>query len=103
MTPEEKREIADKILKAIEERYGFVPLVNQVLSEDPDLFVYTRDLEDHRLLVVCNLSGHNRIYVPDEVFRHAEVLIHSGPDIHDCSPCAESGILRPYESYVLYL
>ena len=74
-----------------------------VFYEDPDLFVYTRDLEDHRLLVVCNLSGHNRIYVPDEVFRHAEVLIHSGPDIQDCSPCAESGILRPYESYVLYL
>ena len=80
--------------------YGHYQLL---LPEDPDLFVYTRDLEDHRLLVVCNLSGHNRIYVPDEVFRHAEVLIHSGPDIHDCSPCAESGILRPYESYVLYL
>ena len=56
-----------------------------------------------QLLVVCNLSGHNRIYVPDEVFRHAEVLIHSDPDIQDCSPCAESGILRPYESYVLYM
>ena len=80
--------------------YGHYQLL---LPEDPDLFVYTRDLEDHRLLVVCNLSGHNRIYVPDEVFRHAEVLIHSGPDIQDCSPCAESGILRPYESYVLYL
>ena len=33
------REIADKILKAIEEEYGFVPLVNQVLSERPDIFV----------------------------------------------------------------
>ena len=33
------REIADKILKAIEEQYGFVPLVNQVLSERPDIFV----------------------------------------------------------------
>ena len=80
--------------------YGHYQLL---LPEDPDLFVYTRDLEDHRLLVVCNLSDHNRIYVPDEVFRHAEVLIHSGPDIQGCSPCAESGILRPYESYVLYM
>ena len=44
MTPEEKREIADKILKAIEDRYGFVPLVNQVLSEDPDLFIPTANL-----------------------------------------------------------
>lgn len=33
------REIADKILKAIEEAYGFVPLVTQVLSERPDIFV----------------------------------------------------------------
>ena len=44
MTPEEKREIADRILKAIEERYGFVPLVNQVLSERPDLFVPAANL-----------------------------------------------------------
>jgi len=37
--PLSDREIADKLLKAIEKRYGFVPLVNQVLSERPDLFV----------------------------------------------------------------
>lgn len=28
-----------KMLKIIEEQYGFVPLVNQVLSERPDLFM----------------------------------------------------------------
>ncbi|MBQ7701462.1 MAG: carboxymuconolactone decarboxylase family protein [Candidatus Methanomethylophilaceae archaeon] len=33
------REIADKILNAIKEQYGFIPLVNQVLSERPDLFI----------------------------------------------------------------
>ena len=80
--------------------YGHYQLL---LSEDPDLFVYTRDLDEHRLLVVCNFSGHNRIYVPDEVFRYAEVLIHSGPGIEDCTPREENGILRPYEAYVLYL
>ena len=80
--------------------YGHYQLL---LSEDPDLFVYTRDLAEHRLLVVCNFSGHNRIYVPDEVFRYAEVLIHSGPGIEDCTPREENGILRPYEAYVLYL
>ncbi len=36
---EEQRALADKILKSIEEAYGFVPLVNQVLSERPDLFI----------------------------------------------------------------
>ena len=80
--------------------YGHYQLL---LSEDPDLFVYTRDLDEHRLLVVGNFSGHNRIYVPDEVFRYAEVLIHSGPGIEDCTPREENGILRPYEAYVLYL
>ena len=35
------REIADKMLQAIEKEYGFVPLVNQVLSQRPDLFIPT--------------------------------------------------------------
>lgn len=41
MTDEERseREIADAILEGIEREYGFVPLVNQVLSERPDLFI----------------------------------------------------------------
>lgn len=34
-----QREIADKILASIRREYGFVPVVNQVLSERPDLFV----------------------------------------------------------------
>ena len=80
--------------------YGHYQLL---LPDDPDLFVYTRDLEARRLLVVCNFSEHNRIYVPDEVFRNAEVLIHSGPGIEDCSPREENGILRPYEAYALIL
>jgi alkylhydroperoxidase/carboxymuconolactone decarboxylase family protein YurZ len=33
------REITEKILKAIEEAYGFVPVVNKVLSERPDIFI----------------------------------------------------------------
>lgn len=39
-----EREIADRILKAIEEQYGFVPLVNQVLSERPDKFIPAANL-----------------------------------------------------------
>ena len=39
LTRQEKEEIAEKILKRIEERYGEVPLVNKVLSQDPDLFI----------------------------------------------------------------
>lgn len=35
----EMREKADRILEATRKAYGFVPVVNQVLSERPDLFV----------------------------------------------------------------
>ncbi len=33
------REITEKILSAIKKEYGFIPVVNQVMSERPDLFV----------------------------------------------------------------
>ena len=39
-----EREITEKILKAIEEQYGFIPLVNKVLSERPDMFIPAANL-----------------------------------------------------------
>lgn len=35
----EQRERTDKIIEAIRREYGFVPVVNQVLSTRPDLFL----------------------------------------------------------------
>lgn len=34
-----QREVTDEILAAIEREYGFVPVVNQVLSTRPDMFI----------------------------------------------------------------
>jgi len=34
-----QREATDKIMKAIEEKYGFVPVVNKVMCERSDIFV----------------------------------------------------------------
>ncbi|MBR6204886.1 MAG: carboxymuconolactone decarboxylase family protein [Candidatus Methanomethylophilaceae archaeon] len=34
-----EREVADRILEAIKREYGFVPLVNQVMSTRPDIFI----------------------------------------------------------------
>ena len=39
MEDPELRAKTEKILKATREAYGFVPVVNQILSERPDLFV----------------------------------------------------------------
>ena len=34
-----EREITEKILKAIMDQFGFIPVVNEVLSERPDMFI----------------------------------------------------------------
>ncbi|MBE6528528.1 MAG: carboxymuconolactone decarboxylase family protein [Thermoplasmata archaeon] len=39
----ELRAITDKILKATEEKYGFIPVSNKVLSVRPDMFVPSAD------------------------------------------------------------
>lgn len=39
LSQKDKEEIVQSVLKRIEERYGKVPLVNQVLADDPDLFL----------------------------------------------------------------
>ena len=69
-----------------------------LLPEDPDLYVYTRELDGHKLLVVCNFSESQREFFPDEEFREGTVLIQNneGCDIFD-------GRLEPYEAYVLYI
>ena len=75
--------------------YGHYDLL---LPEDPDLYVYTRELDGHKLLVVCNFSESQREFFPDEEFREGTVLIQNneGCDIFD-------GRLEPYEAYVLYI
>ena len=66
-------------------------------QDDPDLFVYTRELDGKKLLVVCNFSEHEREYMPDEEFREAKVLIRNLDNDKYLD-----GILEPYEAYVIY-
>ena len=39
-----QREMTEKILAAIKKEYGSIPLINQVLSERPDLFIPVANL-----------------------------------------------------------
>lgn len=39
-----QRELTEKILAAIKKEYGFIPLINQVLAERPDLFIPSANL-----------------------------------------------------------
>ncbi len=80
----EQREQTEKILKMIRDAYGFVPVVNQVLSERPDLFIpgtaYSRavlegegDL-DRKQRYLCAISAATAVggeYCIDVQMRHA--------------------------------
>ena len=87
--------------KLIELRHNYDIIVygryELLLAEDPELYVYTRELDGKKLLVVCNFSDHEREFMPDEEFRDGKVLIRNldNNNILD-------GILEPYEAYVLY-
>jgi AhpD family alkylhydroperoxidase len=39
-----EREITNKILEATERQFGFIPVVNKVLAERPDMFIPTANL-----------------------------------------------------------
>ncbi len=62
-----QREITEKILAAIKKQYGSIPLINQVLSERPDLFVPVANLGraalegrgvlDRKTRFLCSLSA----------------------------------------------
>ncbi len=38
------KEITEKILASIKEQYGFIPVINQILSQRPDIFVPSANL-----------------------------------------------------------
>ena len=74
------REKTDKILKATEEAFGFIPVVNQVLSTRPDLFVPSATLSrsilegdgdlDSKTRYLCAAIGGE--YCVDVQMRHAK-------------------------------
>ena len=77
-----------------------------LMPEDPDLYVYTREYEGQKLLVVCNFSENVRAFRPSDAFTDAvqaggwdsaKVLVQNIPG-HDLT----DGRLGAYEAYVLY-
>ena len=75
--------------------YGTYELLEK---EDPDLFVYTRTLDDQKLLVVCSFSDQERSYQVPEEFAGGRILISNSGRIA-ASDCA----VQPYESYVVQI
>ena len=72
-----------------------------LLEDDPDLFVYTREFEGEKLLVVCSFTEEEReISLPEE-FKEAQCLIGNYPDLGDEGK--EKRLVRPYEAFVYFL
>ena len=68
-----------------------------LLPEDENLFVFTRELDDEKLLVVCNFSEQKQNFTVPERFRGAKCLISNVERSYD----EKDIVLEPYEAFVL--
>lgn len=74
--------------------YGKYELLFQ---DNEDLFVYTRSLQDIKLLVVCNFTEKNIAFDIPEPFSNAQCLISNMHNAYQ-DPAVQ---LQPYEAFVL--
>ena len=74
--------------------YGHYELL---MPEDEKLFVYTRSLDNEKLLVICNFSEEEDVYCVPEEFAGKKVLIGN----YEGQEAAHSIRLRPYEALVI--
>lgn len=68
-----------------------------LLPEDENLFVYTRELDKEKLLVVCNFTSEEQEFDLPKEFRGAECLIANMSNSYR----EEKMILKAYEAFVL--
>lgn len=75
--------------------YGKYTLLEE---EHPDLYIYTREYENQKLLIITNFSSHVHDYVIPEGFEKGTLLISN--DEH--AQITSSMHIQPYGAYVLY-
>lgn len=69
-----------------------------LFEESEDWFVYTRTLENEKLLVVCSFTDQDTAFTIPEEFAGAELLISNMENAYDKGTVT----LRPYEAFVLW-
>ncbi len=69
-----------------------------LFEESEDWFVYTRTLENEKLLVVCSFTDQETAFTIPEEFAGAELLISNMENAYDKGTVT----LRPYEAFVLW-
>lgn len=69
---------------------------DQLLPEDANIFSYTRECPDGKLMVAANFYGNEIPYrIPEPYRESGEILIHNYEDMAE-------GVLRPYEAMMIY-
>ena len=74
--------------------YGKYKLLD---GTNPDVYAYTRALDNERLLIVCNFTSKELDYPIPEMYKDGSCLISNYPDN------TIGNKLRPYEAYVLHI
>lgn len=69
-----------------------------LFEESEDWFVYTRTLENEKLLVVCSFTDQETTFTVPEEFVGADLLISNMENAYD----KDTVRLRPYEAFVLW-
>lgn len=69
-----------------------------LFEESEDWFVYTRTLENEKLLVVCSFTDQETTFTVPEEFAGADLLISNMENAYD----KDTVTLRPYEAFVLW-
>lgn len=68
-----------------------------LLPEDENLYVYTRELDTEKLLIVCSFSAEEQIFTLPEGFQEAQCLISNMNNGYN----TETITVKPYEAFVL--
>ena len=69
-----------------------------LFEDDENLFVYTRELDDEKLLTVCNFTEQEQEFDLPNEFQNAICLIANLPNVY----AQRKILLKPYEAFVLY-
>ncbi len=73
-----------------------------ILADDPQIYAYSRTLDEQKILVICNLSDHDADYLYDDLQLHHENLLLSNYEVLPHSMIRDI-ILQPFETRVYRL
>lgn len=88
-----------KLLQMRKQNKVFIYGCYELMMEESDsIFAYQRTLGEEKVLILCNFTSEQQPVIMPTEFADAKCLLSN----YEEEACTEFGILRPYESAVLY-